>query len=92
MSQSRSTFDAVRLEGGLVTPELLRKVHARVAPGQSAIDYDLSPDARVIDEIRDHWDRLRRTWAQWTTKEGSEAIRSDGTSDSRVVSTRDLWQ
>ena len=92
MSQSRSTFDAVRLEGGLVTPELLRKVHARVAPGQSAIDYDLSPDARVIDEIRDHWDRLRRTWAQWTTREGSEAIRSDGTLDSRVVSTRDQWQ
>ena len=44
-----SDFLAVRLEGGLVTPELLRLVAGGKAERQSPADYDLAPDTRVID-------------------------------------------
>jgi hypothetical protein len=55
----------VRFEGGLVTPELLRSVAALKAPLQSPSDYQLDPGTRVVDEIRDQWERLRRAWASY---------------------------
>ena len=48
-------FSAIRLEGGLVTPELLRAVAAGKAERQTPADYDLTPDTRVIDEVRAHY-------------------------------------
>jgi hypothetical protein len=86
-------FSCVRLEGGLVTPELLRSVHARSSDHQSAVDYDLSSDARVIDEAREHWDRLRRAWVQWKTKSWQQGRPpADDTADTTGGATRDQWQ
>jgi hypothetical protein len=91
----KATVDylAIRLEGGLVTPELLRKVAALKAERQSPAEYDLPPDARVIDEVRAHWDRLRRTWAQWKEKSWQQG-RPPGadSADSTGGATREQWQ
>ena len=86
-------FNAVRLEGGLVTPELLRLVASGKADRQSPADYDLTPDTRLIDEARAHWDRLRRAWAQWKEKCWQQGRPPSGDSaDTTGGATRDQWQ
>ena len=86
MSVPSAMFTSVRLEGGLVTPELLRLVHSCTAPGQSAAEYDLTSDTRVIDEVRHHWEELQMRWLRWrTTSAGGVAEILSG-------STRDQWQ
>jgi hypothetical protein len=86
-------FAAIRLEGGLVTPELLRQVAATRADRQGPNDYDLSPSTRVIDEVREHWDRLRRAWAQWKEKSWQQGRPPEGESaDTTGGTTRDQWQ
>jgi hypothetical protein len=83
-------FAAIRLEGGLVTPELLRQVAATRADRQGPNDYDLSPSTRVIDEVREHWDRLRRTWSQWKEKSWQQGRPPEGESaDTTGGTTRD---
>jgi hypothetical protein len=86
-------FNAIRLEGGLVTPELLRAVAEVKAERQSAADYDLPSDTRVIDEVRAHWDRLRRAWEQWKEKSWPQGRAPEGeAADSTGGATRDQWQ
>ena len=86
-------FNAVRLEGGLVTPELLRAVASAKADRQSPADYDLTPDNRVINEVRAHWDRLRRTWEQWKAKSWQQGRPpAADAADSTGGTTRDQWQ
>jgi hypothetical protein len=86
-------FNAIRLEGGLVTPELLRVVAEVKAERQSAADYDLPSDTRVIDEVRAHWDRLRRAWEQWKGKSWPQGRAPEGeAADSTGGATRDQWQ
>jgi hypothetical protein len=86
-------FSAIRLEGGLVTPELLRAVAATKADRQSPADYDLTPDTRVIDEVRAHWDRLRRTWEQWKAKSWQQGRPPTAdAADTTGGTTRDQWQ
>lgn len=86
-------FSAIRLEGGLVTPELLRAVAATTADRQSPADYDLTPDIRVIDEVRAHWDRLRRTWEQWKAKSWQQGRPPTAdAADTTGGTTRDQWQ
>ena len=86
-------FSCIRLEGGLVTPELLRSVHARNSAHQEPTNYDLPSDARVIDEVREHWDRLRRHWAQWKAKSWQQGQPPTGVNaDNSGGGTRDQWQ
>jgi hypothetical protein len=86
-------FNAIRLEGGLVTPELLRAVAAGKADRQTPADYDLTPDTRVIDEVRAHWDRLRRTWEQWKAKSWQQGRPpAADAADTSGGTTRDQWQ
>jgi hypothetical protein len=88
-----SDFNAIRLEGGLVTPELLRAVASVKAERQSPADYDLTPDTRVIDEVRVHWDRLRRTWELWKAKSWQQGRPpAADAADTTGGATRDQWQ
>ncbi len=91
--RAATDFNAIRLEGGLVTPELLRAVAEVKAERQSAADYDLPPETRVIDEVRAHWDRLRRAWEQWKAKSWQQGRPPEaGAADSTGGTTRDQWQ
>jgi hypothetical protein len=85
-------FTAIRLEGGLITPELLRAVYAGKAERQSPADYDLDPGTRLIDEVREHWDRLRRIWSQWNEKAWQLGPPSETNADTTGGTTRELWQ
>ncbi len=88
-----SDFSCVRLEGGLVTPELLRSVYARKSDHQDPANYDLPSNARVIDEVREHWDRLRRHWTQWKAKSWQQGQPPAGdNADNSGGVTRDQWQ
>lgn len=85
-------FPSIRLEGGLVTPELLRAVYAGKAERQSPAEYDLDPGTRLIDEVREHWDKLRRIWSQWKEKAWTQGQPSEANADTSGGATRDLWQ
>lgn len=85
-------FPSIRLEGGLVTPELLRAVYAGKAERQSPAEYDLDPGTRLIDEVREHWDKLRRIWSQWKEKAWTQGQPSEVSADTTGGTTRDLWQ
>jgi hypothetical protein len=46
-----SSFPSIRIEGGLLSPELLDQVIAADVPGQKPADFGLEPKRNLTDEI-----------------------------------------
>jgi hypothetical protein len=46
-----SSFPSIRIEGGLLGPELLDQVIAADVPGQKPADFGLEPKRNLTDEI-----------------------------------------
>ena len=67
MTRLRSEFQTVRSEGGLLPPDLLRRVVDRRAAlaGTSPEDYGLSPGERLTEVITHSWNRLRRHYGEF---------------------------
>ena len=67
MTRPRSEFQTVRSEGGLLPPDLLRRVVDRRAAlaGTDPEDYGLSPGERLNEVITHSWNRLRRHYGEF---------------------------
>ena len=67
MTRLRSEFQTVRSEGGLLPPDLLRRVVDRSATlaGTSPENYGLSPGERLNEVITHSWNRLRRHYGEF---------------------------
>jgi hypothetical protein len=48
-----ATFPAIRIEGGLLGPDVLEQVLSGDLPGQRAGDFGLEPRRNLTDEISD---------------------------------------
>jgi len=62
-------FQSIRSEGGLLPPDLLRRIldpHEKLA-GTRPEDYGLPQDERLNEVITQGWNRLRRHWAEFRT-------------------------
>ena len=79
--ESQLTFEALSIEGGLLSPEWLARVAALGAEGQSEAEYRVPRGLNLRDEIGRYW---RMAQAQW--KDFHTALSGDA--DRRVVSER----
>ena len=69
MTRRTSDFQTIRSEGGLLPPDLLRRVldpREKLA-GTHPEDYGLPPSERLNDIITQSWNRLRKHWAEFRT-------------------------
>lgn len=73
----------MRVEGGLLNPEIIERIRNGEAPGQSAKDFGLK---RFIEETASIWNDARDYWRKFRRKR--ENISSD---DSGTTVTRNLW-
>jgi hypothetical protein len=67
MSRRRNEFQTIRSEGGLLPPDLLRRVldPKEKLPGTGPEEYGLPPGERLNEVITQSWNRLRKYWAEF---------------------------
>jgi hypothetical protein len=81
-----SSFPSIRIEGGLLGPELLDQVIAADVPGQKPADFGLEPKRNLTDEIAVAFADSRALWGVFQNRLAhlSEA-------DLATSMTRDSW-
>jgi hypothetical protein len=69
MSRRSHDFQTIRSEGGLLPPDLLRRVldPKEKLPGTRPEDYGLPPGERLNELITQSWNRLRKHWMEFRT-------------------------
>ena len=67
MSRRATEFQTIRSEGGLLPPDLLRRVvdPAGKVPGVEPTAYGLPVGERINEAITQSWSRLRRHWVEF---------------------------
>jgi len=67
MARRRDDFQTIRSEGGLLPPDLLRRLldPKGKLDGARPEDYSLPQDERLSDVITQSWSRLRKRWAEF---------------------------
>ena len=67
MTRRNHDFQTIRSEGGLLPPDLLRRVIDPKAKldGTTPQDYGLPPGERLNEAITQSWNRLRKHWADF---------------------------
>ena len=83
-----SDFQTIRSEGGLLPPDLLRRIldPKEKIPGTAAEDYGLPHGERINETITQSWNRLRRHWAEF-----SEAAQRLPGNEAATGLTNDKW-
>ncbi|MBC7252701.1 MAG: N-6 DNA methylase [Actinobacteria bacterium] len=81
-----SRFESLRVEGGLLSPDLIDRIADGEAPGQKPADFGLPPKAAFIDEISEAWGAARRFWEAFRAR--LERLSPD---DPATGPTRDQW-
>lgn len=67
------TYDAIRIEGGILPAEFLEQVGALTAPGQQEGDYQIPKGLKLRDEIGRFWRISIGLWESWQA-ENREAV------------------
>ena len=73
MTRRAAEFQTIRSEGGLLPPDLLRRIidpKAKV-PGTRPEDYGLPQGERLNEVITQSWNRLRKHWAEFRAAAGA---------------------
>ncbi len=67
MPRQTTEFQTIRSEGGLLPPDILRKVvdPRSTLPGTKPEDYGLPQGERINESITQSWNRLLRHWAEF---------------------------
>ena len=88
MNRRSQDFQTIRSEGGLLPPDLLRRVldPKSKLPGTKPEDYGLPQGERLNEVITQSWNRLRRHWAEFRTAARNLAGNEPGTG-----LTNDKW-
>ena len=101
MTRLRQEFQTVRSEGGLLPPDLLRRLLDRHSSlvGTRPEDYGLSPGERVNEVITHSWNRLRRHYGEFRAAAANLPDGEAGTARLRHLAGRikgsrhgDLWR
>lgn len=64
-SESRLSFAGIRIEGGLLLPDVLAKIAAGDAPEQQLSNYDIPPGLKLRDEVLRYWTVGRALWTRF---------------------------
>ena len=81
-----SSFPSIRIEGGLLGPELLDQVMAAAVPGQKPADFGLEPKRNLTDEIAAVFADSRALWGVFQNR--LSRLPDD---DLATTVTRDAW-
>jgi len=86
--RSRELFQTIRTEGGLLPPELLKRIAEGDGnlPGLAPSDYHLEETARLAEAVTRSWNRLLGAWAAFRDARATLAL---GAPDAGV--TRERW-
>ena len=60
-----SAFDGIKIEGGLLTSELLNKLRHYDLPGQSAAEYSVEEGLKLNDELGRYWRIAKSRWQKY---------------------------
>src|SRR5262249_42223798 len=85
---SRDLFQTVHTEGGLLPPELLKRIAEGDSelPGLRPVDYHLDAGARLAEAVTRSWNRLLGTWSAFRDE---RAALAEGAPDAGL--TRERW-
>jgi hypothetical protein len=88
MGRTKNEFQTIRSEGGLLPPDLLRRVVVAKGnlPGAKPEDYGLPAGERLNEAITQSWNRMRRHWADFRA-----AARNLPESEAGTGLTNDKW-
>lgn len=88
MSRRATEFQTIRSEGGLLPPDLLRRVvdPSGKVPGVEPGAYGLPAGERINEAITQSWNRLRRCWAEFRA-----ATKGLPEGDATTGLTNDKW-
>jgi hypothetical protein len=88
MARRNQEFQTLRSEGGLLPPDLLRRVIDPKATleGVRAEDYGLPQDERINEVVTQSWNRLRKHWAEFRAALGGVPA-----GDAATGITNDKW-
>ncbi|MBL8818723.1 MAG: N-6 DNA methylase [Planctomyces sp.] len=88
MARTKNEFQTVRSEGGLLPPDLLRRVSDAkgTLPGSRLTDYGLLEADRLNEVITQSWTRLKRYWADFRV-----AVRNLPEGEPATALTNDKW-
>src|ERR1035438_9837668 len=81
-----SSFPSIRIEGGLLGPELLDQVIAADVPGQKPADFGLEPKRNLTDEIAAAFADSRALWGVFQNR-----LSNLSEADLATSMTRDSW-
>jgi hypothetical protein len=81
-----SSFPSIRIEGGLLGPELLDQVIAADVPGQKPADFGLEPKRNLTDEIAAAFADSRTLWGVFQNR-----LTHLSEADLATTMTRDSW-
>jgi hypothetical protein len=88
MTRRADAFQTIHSEGGLLPPDLLRRLlePKEKLPGTQPADYGLAPGERLNEVLTQSWNRLRRHWAAFRTAAKNLAAGQPGD-----ALTNDVW-
>jgi hypothetical protein len=88
MGRTKNEFQTIRSEGGLLPPDLLRRVVDTKGnlPGAKPEDYGLPAGERLNEAITQSWNRMRRHWADFRA-----AARNLPEAEAGTGLTNDKW-
>ena len=69
--EAQVAFEAISIEGGLLSPEWLSRVAQVTAGGQSEADYRIKKGLSLRDEIGRYWRIARAHWAEFAAGRGA---------------------
>lgn len=70
--ESQLAFEALTIEGGLLSPEWLAKVAQLEAPRQTAADYGIEKGLQIRDEIGRFWRMAEPKWRDFAAARASD--------------------
>src|SRR5262249_38275406 len=71
--EAQLAFEALSIEGGLLSPEWLSKVAQLQAGSQAEVEYGIEKGLTVRDEISRYWRIARAHWAEFKSGRGADA-------------------
>lgn len=88
MARRGDDFQTIRSEGGLLPPDLLRRISEpkEKIPGTAPEEYGLPQGDRINEAITQSWNRLRRHWTEF-----SETMRNLPAGEAATGITNDRW-
>lgn len=88
MTRRAEAFQTIHSEGGLLPPDLLRRLlePKETLPGMRPEDYGLAPGERLNEALTQSWNRLRRHWTAFRVAAQNLAVGQPGDQ-----LTNELW-